>query len=310
MRYSVLIVCLFCFLIGCNKSTPVVPTSVQLARDIEAIDQYLSDNGITAIQDTTGVRYVVHTLGTGPVPAVADKCIRVNYAGRLMSDNTEFDSNTSYKTSLLGLIAGWRIVFPKLPKGSKATLYVPSVYGYGSLGNGKIPGNANLIFDVEVLDVYEYNYISGYCYDEPLLLPADQLTKDIGIIDQYLNSNGISAQTDPSGIRYTVQSSGTGTAPTLSNCVTIKYTGRLLTGEQFDQNVTGYKAPLKNLIEGLKTGLQLLPKGTKATFYIPSGLAYKTISPNTRIPANANLIFEVELAEVGNYDATKDRCSD
>jgi FKBP-type peptidyl-prolyl cis-trans isomerase len=313
MRFSILIVSLVGLFIACNKNHPAVPISVQIGRDTVAIDKYLADKGITAIHDTTGVRYVIHSLGTGPKPVLTSSstdCIRVSYVGTLMSDGSQFDSNTSLKYPLGSLIAGWKVVFPKLPQGSKATLYIPSSYAYGSVSQTNIPANSNLIFDVELLDVYEYNEVSGYCYDDPLLLPEVQLAKDVAIIDSYLATNNISAQTDPSGLRYTIQSLGTGPTPTLSNCILAKYTGTLLsTGDQFDQNILGYKAPLKNLIEGWKVGLPLLPKGTKATLYVPSGMAYGSVSNGSRIPANANLVFEIELVDVTNYDAATDTCN-
>jgi len=309
MRYSILIVFLFGLFAACNKNTPAVPVTVQLERDIETIDQYLADNGITAIKDTTGIRYVIHTLGTGPMPTLSN-CIMVNYTGTLLSDGSQFDSNPSLKYPLGGLITGWKVVFPKLPQGSKATLYIPSVYAYGTASQTKIPANSNLIFEVELLNVYAYNSAGAYCYSDPLLLPEVQLAKDVAIIDQYLADKSISAQTDPSGLRYTIQSLGTGPAPTLSNCILIKYTGRLLSdGSLFDQNSIGFKSPLKNLIQGLKTGLPLLPEGSKATFYVPSGMGYGTVSSGSKIPANANLIFELELVDVTDYNATTDTCN-
>jgi FKBP-type peptidyl-prolyl cis-trans isomerase FkpA/FKBP-type peptidyl-prolyl cis-trans isomerase FklB len=54
---------------------------------------------------------------------------------------------------LNSLIQAWQIAFPLLSKGSKATLYVPSGLGYGERGSGtSIPRNANLVFDVELID--------------------------------------------------------------------------------------------------------------------------------------------------------------
>ena len=50
---------------------------------------------------------------------------------------------------------GWDEAMQLLNKGSKARLVIPSELGYGSMGagNGVIPPNATLIFDVELVDI-------------------------------------------------------------------------------------------------------------------------------------------------------------
>jgi FKBP-type peptidyl-prolyl cis-trans isomerase len=304
--------------LSCHKSNNVVPSNVQLEADIATIDEYLKTHGITnVVEDTTGLRYVIHTLGTGVTPTLSN-CIRTAYRGTLL-DGTEFENNTIGYETVLGtnsLILGWIIAFQHFPKGTKATMYIPSGYAYlngerkDANGNVIIPANSILVFDVELLDVYAYNSAGGYCYSQPLLLPEQQLAKDVNIIDNYLSTNGISAQTDPSGLRYTIQTLGTGAKPTSANCIKAKYTGKLLSGGTvFDSNTLGYKSPLIRLIKGWQVGLALLPKGTKATLYIPSGMAYGPTGSGARIPENANLIFEIELVDVTDYDATIDACN-
>jgi FKBP-type peptidyl-prolyl cis-trans isomerase FkpA len=311
MKSKVLIFLLFIVGVACHKATPVIPFTVQLERDIEAIDQYLADRNITAIKDTTGVRYVINQLGTGIKPAVSESCVNVTYSGKLMTDGTVFDSNaTGMKTPLAYLIPGWQVVLQKVPQGSKVTMYIPSGYAYGASGSSSIPANANLIFDIELLNVYVFNKTGLYCYDDPLISDEAQNAKDFVIVDQYLSSKGITAQVDPAGVRYVITSLGTGAKPTSANCIKATYTGRLLSdGSAFDQNLVGFKAPLVGLIKGWQSSLALFPKGTKATLYIPSRLAYGPYSPSSKIPANANLIFDIELLDVTNYDATTDSCN-
>jgi FKBP-type peptidyl-prolyl cis-trans isomerase FkpA len=133
--------------------------------------------------------------------------------------------------------------------------------------------------------------------DEPLSF-QDQLVADGEAIDNYLSTNSITAQTDASGLRYVITSLGTGAKPTLANSIKVKYKGMLLSnGQIFDQANSAVVFKLSNLIQGWKIGFQLLPAGSKATLYIPSGLAYGTQATGS-IPANSNLIFEVELFEV------------
>jgi FKBP-type peptidyl-prolyl cis-trans isomerase len=85
----------------------------------------------------------------------------VKYKGTLLSnpDLPPFDesvSGTKFPFPLSGLILGWQLVLPKfVPVGTKVTLYIPSGYAYGAsvAAGGKIPANANLIFDIELVAV-------------------------------------------------------------------------------------------------------------------------------------------------------------
>lgn len=301
------LVCLIAIVLGCNDNEPPIPVSEQLAIDIDLIKNYLAENDLTATEDTTGVFYTIHTLGTGPIPSLSN-CIRVGYTGKLL-DGSQFEQSESLKSPLVNLITGWRIAFPKLPQGSVATLYIPSVYAYGRVARTGIPANSVLIFDVELFDVYAYNAVGAYCYDDPLLLPEEQLAIDTENIDAYLTANNIVAQTDASGLRYVVEQQGTGEMPVDGQCVRIKYSGRLLgSSTNFDQNNAGLKIAMTRLIDGLQTGLKLLNKGGKATFYIPSGQAYGATGSGARIPPNANLIFEVELVDIFGFNATTGTC--
>lgn len=137
------------------------------------------------------------------------------------------------------------------------------------------------------------------------LSDAEQMQKDIEIIDKWLAANSITALADPSGLRYNITLEGTGVKPSLSNKVTVKYTGKFLkegvtpaASGVFDQATSPVTFDLSSLIAGWQIGFQLLPKGSKATLYIPSGLAYGKSGAGNSIPGNANLFFEVELIDV------------
>jgi len=148
--------------------TPSVPADriaaidqTRLEADIQTIDNYLATNGITDVQlvpsQSNGVRYVITQLGTGSKLACLENRMTVKYSGSLLvNPDRPFDSSTTPVTfRLSGLILGWQLVLPLVPAGSKVTLYVPSGYGYGVSGGGggKIPSNANLIFEIELVSV-------------------------------------------------------------------------------------------------------------------------------------------------------------
>ncbi|WP_298343771.1 peptidylprolyl isomerase [uncultured Algibacter sp.] len=106
----------------------------------------------------SGLRYQIIQKGDG-VKAEKGKTVSVHYKGQLI-DGTVFDS--SYKRNEpidfpLGVgqvIPGWDEGISLLNVGDKARLVIPSHLGYGSRGaGGVIPPDANLIFDVELMDV-------------------------------------------------------------------------------------------------------------------------------------------------------------
>lgn len=126
----------------------------RLAIDIATIDAYLATNSIVAQSEPNGVRYVITTQGTGATPCL-ETSIKVKTTGWLLKTSTQFQPEVEFTDKLSRLIMGWQLVLPIIPAGSKVTLYIPSGYGYGVAGggNGSIPSNANLIFDIELISI-------------------------------------------------------------------------------------------------------------------------------------------------------------
>lgn len=99
--------------------------------------------------------------GDGKVfPKVGDK-LQVHYVGVLAQDHSKFDSSRDRGTPFtftLGkgeVIRGWDEGVMKMSLGERAILKIPAEKGYGAAGaaEGKIPPNADLYFDVELLAV-------------------------------------------------------------------------------------------------------------------------------------------------------------
>ena len=122
----------------------------QLQKDISAIDTYLSSKSIVAIKDPSGLRYVISVVGDDARPCLESE-VTVKYSGKFFN-GTVFDSSISAVVFPLNkLILGWQIGFTNFGKGTKATLYIPSGFGYGKSASGTIPANSNLIFDIELI---------------------------------------------------------------------------------------------------------------------------------------------------------------
>jgi len=123
----------------------------QVTKDANTISKYLEDNKITAQQDTSGLRYVIHTTKGGSKPTI-DNCVEVKYQGKFLKDGKVFDQSDKVSFPLNGVIRGWQLGIPMLGIGDSATFYIPSGLGYGAQGYpGAIPPNAILIFNVELL---------------------------------------------------------------------------------------------------------------------------------------------------------------
>jgi FKBP-type peptidyl-prolyl cis-trans isomerase FklB len=104
-----------------------------------------------------------------------------------------------------------------------------------------------------------------------------------------------------SGLQYIVISEGNGVKPTAKNQVKVHYTGTLINGTVFDSSVNrGEPATfgVTQVISGWVEGLQLMSKGAKYKFFIPSNLAYGAQGAGKMIGPNATLVFEVELLDI------------
>jgi FKBP-type peptidyl-prolyl cis-trans isomerase FkpA len=130
-------------------------------------------------------------------------------------------------------------------------------------------------------------------------LNQTQLQADIAAIDAHLDAIPQVAVEHPSGIRYVIVQAGSGDGPCLESYMSVKYTGKFLSdGSVFDSSSTPVPFYLNQLINGWQIGLLKASKGTKMTLYIPSGLAYgPNPNPQSGIPPNANLIFDLELVD-------------
>jgi len=103
------------------------------------------------------------------------------------------------------------------------------------------------------------------------------------------------------GVQYKVIKEGTGITPKVSDKVQVHYIGALLDGTEFDNSVKRgepLEFPVNAVIEGWQDLLQVMKEGMKVKAWIPSALAYGEAGVPPMIPANALLVFEVELLKV------------
>ncbi|MEO5967951.1 MAG: FKBP-type peptidyl-prolyl cis-trans isomerase [Ferruginibacter sp.] len=142
-----------------NKCTYTTPVSVAPASEVTFLQNWLASEGIQAIQDNSGLFYVINSPGAGASPEVC-KTIDASYTGKFLNGGI-FETSPG-STFLLGqLVDGWQIGLPKIKSGGSITLYIPPTLGYGNReirdqnGSVRIPANSYLIFTIQVTQVNE-----------------------------------------------------------------------------------------------------------------------------------------------------------
>ncbi len=138
------------------------------------------------------------------------------------------------------------------------------------------------------------------------LFGQSQASIDDKVLQDYFAKNHIKATKTPSGLYYTINKPGSGDNCKRGQAVTMLYYGYTLDGKRFDGNMEKdtYK-PAGNaftfnlgqhqVIAGWDEGVALLNKGSRATLYLPSGLAYGARGAGGAIGPNAVLAFDVEV---------------
>ena len=103
-----------------------------------------------------------------------------------------------------------------------------------------------------------------------------------------------------SGLLYKFEKENNSHKPSNGNKVKVHYKGMLLDGTVFDSSFKRnqpieFTLGVGQVIKGWDEGISLLGIGDKASFIIPSDLAYGAAGAGGVIPPDATLVFEVEL---------------
>jgi peptidylprolyl isomerase len=113
--------------------------------------------------------------------------------------------------------------------------------------------------------------------------------------------------TTPSGLGIDDTAAGTGEAARTGHTCVMHYTGWLWVsgakGEKFDSSLDrgkpfSFKLGAGQVIKGWDEGVAGLKPGGKRTLLIPPALGYGARGAGGVIPANATLLFEVQLIEL------------
>ena len=110
------------------------------------------------VTTASGLKYVDLAEGSGPSPE-RGQTVEVHYTGTL-ENGTKFDSSVDrgapyeFRIGTGAVIKGWDEGIMTMKPGGKRKLIIPPNLGYGAQGSPpKIPPNATLLFDVELISI-------------------------------------------------------------------------------------------------------------------------------------------------------------
>ncbi|WP_343525405.1 FKBP-type peptidyl-prolyl cis-trans isomerase [Sphingomonas sp.] len=104
-----------------------------------------------AARTPSGLGYTILRPSTEPKPA-ADATALVNYIGYLQATGAVFDQTMQSVMPVGEVIPGFSQGLQMVGRGGVIRLCVPAALGYGAQASGPIPANADLIFQVELMD--------------------------------------------------------------------------------------------------------------------------------------------------------------
>lgn len=151
---------------GKGGRPPLVPPDTWIELELELVEiepgpppiQPWSDAGREIIALDNGLQFVDFEIGDGEFPVFGGRIV-VHYSG-FLGDGTLFDSSyyrgapVELEMSAKKLIPGWAQALLSMREGGKRKLIIPPSLGYGSEGfPGKVPPDATLIYDIELLKV-------------------------------------------------------------------------------------------------------------------------------------------------------------
>ena len=286
------------------------------AGDTLSLETFLVSKNIKAEKTREGIFYTVNTEGAGELPKLGDY-VKLNYVGKLL-DGKVFDESPKgepfvFQLGYRQVIQGWDLAIPRLRIGTKATLYVPAEFAYGSSGIGTaIPPNAPLVFEVEVqsiLTANDYdNHMRGLEDGERKNFQKKvvaQFETDKKLINDYAMANKLKVKRSESGMSYLVTKLGKGEKAKEKNAVTVSYEGIFLNGKTFDS--TKDKQPFTftigegKVIEGWEEGLTYFNKGSEGYIFVPSKMAYGATpldDGKNVVPAHSTLIFKIQVIDI------------
>jgi FKBP-type peptidyl-prolyl cis-trans isomerase len=277
--------------------------------EISNLLAYIRENKIETAPTASGFYYIESKKGKGPKADTGDICsvyltvtelngtqLFTNFNGEPLG--IEFGKEFDTEGFMLGLAM--------MRKGGKAKFIVPSSIGVGIYGTQGVDGFTTLIYEVELKDITPYAVIAKRNKEEEKRrnTEREKLTKEeYNLLSNYIKNNSIQVKPHSSGMYYIESVKGRGDKAKLGNTVEVHYKLYNIKGEVLDSSLDRgqtftFQLGAGEVIEGWELGIQMMNKGAKSTFIIPSNLAYGKQGYDSLIPPNTTLVFDIELISI------------
>jgi len=268
---------------------PKIPANSTLIFEVELVDfawvfQALAPDAKKTT--ASGIGYQIVKAGSGTSPKVAD-VVEFRYAawkpdGELQEFSEFFQQSRGMPTSknLCVPIAEVRSAFLQealtlTPAGGSTRIEVPASVCWPDRLPPGVKADSVISWHIEVTKILE--------------------------VPQFVMPDPAKLVKTPSGLAYEVIKEGTGKQPGPASRVKVHYAGWLADGRPFDSSF-GRGEPatfaIGQVVKGWIEGLQLMKEGAIYRFVVPPELGYGAAGSPPAIPANATLVFYLELISI------------
>jgi FKBP-type peptidyl-prolyl cis-trans isomerase FkpA len=281
----------------------------------------IAANAQSTMQRTPkGALYTIYTPNTGDKIKINDvitlQAIQKTDKDSVLSSTYTLGHPIKLQVQAPQSVTDMMEIFPLLTVGDSVLVKVPadSVFkGHEESRPLFLPFGSYIDFVIKIVKVESLTDAIAERNAELAKVKTDEVTK----ANKYIADNKLVLKTTPSGLKYVITKASLKSRPLNGDTVLVNYTGKLLNGQVFDSSIAAIaqqaglqqpgrtyepiKFPLGagQVVKGWDEGLLLMNEGAKATFVIPSDLAYgEQGAGNGIIPPFSTLVFDVELVSV------------
>jgi FKBP-type peptidyl-prolyl cis-trans isomerase FkpA len=270
------------------------------------------------IHTANGATCQVFTHNTGDKIKLND-VITFQFIQKTDKDSILYSTYVTGKSAQVQIVAPKNVadlmeIFPLLTLKDSALVKVPTdslFAGHEDQRPAFFPKGSNLDFVIKIEKVQSLNDAIA----ERNAAIEKMKSAEINGMNKYITDHKLILKTTPTGLKYIITKPSLKLKPLKGDTLLVNYAGRTVDNKVFDSSIeevaksAGLQQPGRTyepiqvivgtggVIPGWDEGLLLLNEGSKATFVIPSALAYGAQGQGD-IQPYSTLVFDIELVKV------------